>query len=358
MHRVAIWREDLLPGSETFIVNQAEALQRWIPVLSGIRRRPGRLAARPAFTLEESRSLAHRLDRRLYWRLGTSVRLHRHLTGTSLLHAHFGPDAARLMPAARLARRPLLATFHGYDAHVPAAELRADYGRLFARAQGLIAISQFIRDRLLTIGAPEEKITVLPIGIPLADDHPSAPAGTSILFAGRLVEVKGGADLIRALSQMAAPPPLVVIGDGPLRADLQRLAVELRVDARFLGEQAPDAVARAMREAAVLCVPSTRTADGVQEGLGTVFLEASAQRLPVVSYRSGGVPEAVLDGETGLLADDGDIAGLARRLNAVISDRSLAERLGAAGRRHVERSFDIRRQTMALERLYDQAAFG
>ena len=358
MDRVVVWREELLPASETFIVNQIASLRRWMPVLSGLRTLPRSLGPAPGFTLEGSPELAHRMDRRLYWRLGTSVRLHRHLADVSLVHAHFGPDAARLVRAARLAHRPLIATFHGYDAHIPATELGADYEALFTHAARLIAVSQFIRRRLLAIGAPDEKIRVLPIGIPVAEAPPPGASGTGILFVGRLVEVKGCADLIRAVSQMTAPPPLSIIGDGPLRSGLERLAGDLRVDARFLGAQPPAAVAEAMRGAGVLCVPSRRTADGIREGLGTVFLEAAAHRLPAVSYRSGGIPEAVIDGQTGLLADEGDVAGLARRLEAVAADPALARRLGSDGRRRLERCFDIRRQTALLEAVYDDATFG
>ncbi len=84
-----------------------------------------------------------------------------------------------------------------------------------------------------------------------------------------------------------------------------------------------------------------------------VFLEASAARLPVVSYASGGIPEAVSDGESGLLAPERNVKVLSEHLDRVTRDRDLAERLGAAGRGRVEREFDIRNRTERLEELYD-----
>jgi glycosyltransferase involved in cell wall biosynthesis len=354
VRRVTVWREEVLPDSETFIVNQLRAMRSWTPVLAGVRTRHSSLPATPEFVVEDgSTSLAGRADRWLYWRLRTSPRLQRRLAGSLLVHAHFGPDGARIARAARVARRPLLVTFHGYDATMRSADLGIDYRPLFRSAAGLICVSQFVRRRLIAAGAPERKTTTLPIGIPVPPDGDAVRA-QRVLFVGRLVEKKGCGDLLTALSGLPDPPPVDVIGDGPLRSDLERLAGDLRVPARFLGAREPAYVARAMSSSMVLCVPSKTAASGDQEGLGMVFLEAAAHRLPVVSYASGGVPEAVADGETGLLAPEGDVAALARGLQAVVRDPELAARLGSAGRARVDALFDIDRCTAALERFYDE----
>ena len=347
LNRVCVWREDLLPGSETFILNQARSFRRWSALLSGVRRFPSGLHVVPDFTIQGQRTLLHRVDRQVYWRSRTSVRLHHHLRSTLLVHAHFGPDGTRIARAARLARRPLVVTFHGYDATMPLTELTVNYSALFRRATRLLAVSEFIRTKLLEAGAPEERITVAPIGIPVRPDSPRADPGGHLLFVGRLIAQKGCGDLLEALSGMTDPPPLVVIGDGPLRAKLERHAESLRVKASFVGEREPEYVARAMARSIALCVPSRN------EGLGMVYLEAAAARCPVVSYASGGISEAVADGETGLLAPEGNVRVLAEYLNRVISDTDLARRLGAAGRHRVEAEFDIRKRAAQLEELYD-----
>ncbi len=346
--RVCVWREELLPGSETFIVNQIRAMRRWSAVLSGVRRTPSTLEVTPDFTVQGNPAISHRLDRRVYWRLGTSFRLHRHLRSASLLHAHFGPDGAHLARASRLARRPLVVTFHGYDATTPQASLGVDYSRLFREAARLVAVSKFIRGKLIEAGAPEDKIAVAPIGIPVGPEWPGNGPRKHLLFVGRLIASKGCADLIEALSGMSDAPPLLVIGDGPQRAELERLAAQRRVAASFLGAREPEYVRRAMAKSVALCLPS-RT-----EGLPTVCLEAAAARLPVVSYPAGGIPEAVVDGETGLLGPIGDTRVLAEHLRRIVGDRDLAARLGGAGRRMVETEFDIGRRTARLEALYDE----
>jgi colanic acid/amylovoran biosynthesis glycosyltransferase len=350
--RVCVWREDLLPGSETFILNQVRSFRRWSALLTGVRRYDSALEVTPDFTIQGNPAIAHRLDRRVYWNTGTSIRVHRHLRSTSLVHAHFGPDGTHIARAARLARRPLIVTFHGYDVTTSQSGLGVSYSTLFERAERLLAVSEFIRVKLLQAGAPDEKITVLPIGIPLSPDYPRKPTGEHLLFVGRLTPQKGCADLLEALSGISEAPPLVVIGDGPLRGDLEHRAQRLGVKASFIGARGPEDVARAMASSIALCVPSKA------EGLGMVFLEAAAARLPVVSYASGGITEAVADGETGLLAPEGDIRALAEHLGRVAGDAELASRLGAAGRRRVEAQFDIRQRAARLEELYDEIADG
>jgi glycosyltransferase involved in cell wall biosynthesis len=94
-------------------------------------------------------------------------------------------------------------------------------------------------------------------------------------------------------------------------------------------------------------------ASGDAEGFGLVFVEAQACGVPVVSYRSGGVPEAVADGETGLLATERDIDGLADRLRTVLTDDDVWLRMSACGRRRTVEQFDLTRQTARLEDVYD-----
>ena len=123
---------------------------------------------------------------------------------------------------------------------------------------------------------------------------------------------------------MADAPPLRIIGDGPLRSELEGLAEQLRVNARFVGGQGSDAVAAAMRASTALCVPSRTATNGDEEGLPMVVLEAAAHRLPLIAYTAGGIAEAVTDGETGLLlrATRRGLPGACKRCWATTSWRS------------------------------------
>ena len=146
---------------------------------------------------------------------------------------------------------------------------------------------------------------------------------------------------------------LVVAGDGPQRAMLEREARRLPGDVRFTGRQTAAEIAAHMAESKVFCGPSIRAESGDAEGFGMVFAEAQACGLPVVSFAHGGIPEAVRDGETGLLAPEGDWQQLAEHLLALLTEPELWHRCSAAGPRWVQEQFDVQRQTWELERLYD-----
>jgi colanic acid/amylovoran biosynthesis glycosyltransferase len=109
-----------------------------------------------------------------------------------------------------------------------------------------------------------------------------------------------------------------------------------------------------MALAAVFCVPSAVAASGDAEGFGMVFIEAQAMGLPVVSTLSAGIPEAVRDGETGLLVKERDPRGLAQAILRLLQDDELWLRFSLAGRRNVENHFDLTQQTGRLEKVFER----
>jgi glycosyltransferase involved in cell wall biosynthesis len=113
-----------------------------------------------------------------------------------------------------------------------------------------------------------------------------------------------------------------------------------------------------MQEAALLCAPSRRARNGDAEGLPITVLEAAAHRLPIVSTSSSGIPEAVVDGHSGLLVGERDRPALRNALATMLLDPDLRHRLADAARAAVEDRFDIRTQTAALEVLYDATSAG
>lgn len=364
--RLAVWKTTWLPPSQTFVLNQLDSLQHWTPVLVGRRRDPDGLdvtVERAPFNLSVPGRAADRLSaatgyRGLYDRL-----LRRH--GVELIHAHFGPSGVEVLPIARRLGLPLIVTFHGFD--VTRRPFEPDLGPRYRRglaevfdyASELLAVSEHLRGRLLDLGAPPEKVRVHYIGTP-SRPLPDHPPGHGITFVGRLVDGKGAGDLIEAVTQvpaeLLAEHPVRIVGDGPLRAELQEQARRRGAPVEFLGRLPLADVHRVLDESAVFCAPSLTGATGGSEAFGIVYLEAAQHGLPTVAYRHGGVSEAVQDGVTGLLADEGDVAGLAERLTRLLADPALAQRLGAAGTRRVADEFDIRTRTAELETIYDRVA--
>jgi glycosyltransferase involved in cell wall biosynthesis len=147
---------------------------------------------------------------------------------------------------------------------------------------------------------------------------------------------------------------LVVIGDGPLRTELQTEARRLLGRCEFLGMQSAQVIKGWLSRSRVFCGPSIVAASGDAEGLGMVFCEAQAMRLPVVSFASGGIPEAVEHGVSGLLAPEGNEEILAEYIERFLRDDDLWMRASDAGRRRIESSFDLRIQTRLLEQKYDE----
>jgi colanic acid/amylovoran biosynthesis glycosyltransferase len=369
---VVIFRRELLLYSETFIANQARALHRYSPVLVGTRRGDLPLSG---LSIDAKTVLPTRLAKLAEFGMlhgAAPPRFHRLLRHADLVHAHFGPDAALLVPAlsrAPLRATPLIATFHGFDATVTDDGLRA-LGRiaghfvdarpaLFARANTIVAVSEFVRTRLVAAGADPRKVIVHYIGIDTAFFW--APARSeapppSVLFLGRLHQKKGAGDLLRALARLREQGLSVactIAGTGPEEPAVRRLAHDLRLDVRFVGAVDAPHARDLLHATRILCVPSMTASSGDAEGFGLVFAEAQACGVPVVSYRSGGVPEAVADEETGLLAPERDIGGLGARLHALLTDDDRWLRMSACGRERTVTRFDLERQTQTLERIYD-----
>jgi glycosyltransferase involved in cell wall biosynthesis len=229
--------------------------------------------------------------------------------------------------------------------------------RLGREAALFLCVSQFIRDRAIAAGLPEEKLRVHYIGVDLEQFQapPIGATGAGVLFVGRLVEKKGCAHLLRAMASVQQTYPdclLTVIGDGPLRGSLENHARELGVACSFLGAQPPAIVREHLQQTRIFCAPSVTAENGDSEGLGMVFAEAQAMGIPVVSSLHGGIPEVVVHGRTGLLVSERDHEALAAAIASLLADASLWEQFRHNARAHIEHSFDLAKQTAELETIY------
>lgn len=376
---IVIYHEDLLAYSETFILNQAESLRHFTPHYLGTRRTQGLLTPPERTTVLNGGTALGRAEELLYKASGYSPRLNAQLRFLQplLIHAHFGSNGAMVLPLARRVGLPLIVTFHGRDATMHDEALLASGSlrdrRLVTRRAQLarsgalfIAVSEHIRRQLLARGYPGHKIVTHYNGIATtfftpAPQQQRAPVSSvrSVLFVGRFVEKKGVIYLLRAMAAVQRLMPgvrLVLIGSGPLRPQLEALAHDLNVNCEFLGSQPPEVVLEQMRAAQVFCLPSVTASDGDTEGLPTVLLEALATGLPVVTTLSAGNPEAVSDGETGLLVPERDEAALAQAITRLLCDEPLRRRLGYAARHAVVSGFDAAQQALGLEALYARVA--
>jgi colanic acid/amylovoran biosynthesis glycosyltransferase len=361
MRRVLVFKETLLPPSETFILAQMRALRTYVPILAGLERvHPSLPLPHEPLLLSGQGASISDARAKLYRRTGTAPVFHQKAKRSypNLVHAHFASGGRTALPLARTLRVPLVVTFHGADVTVRGSK-KGTFQRLGEQASLFLCVSNFIRDRALEAGFPSQKLLVHSIGIDrgLFSPSTSAEGPQGVLFVGRLVEKKGCEYVLRAMrivQQTHTECELTIIGDGPLRPSLETLAKGLKVRCQFRGIQ-PEAVVRdALRRAKIFCVPSVTAANGDSEGLGMVFAEAQAMGVPVVSTVHGGIPEIVMNGVTGLLTAERDYESLAASLSLLLSDEDLWCRLRRAAVKRIELDFDLMKQTSLLENIYDR----
>jgi colanic acid/amylovoran biosynthesis glycosyltransferase len=373
MNRVLIFAERMLPSTQTFIPIQVDALRQFEPQYAGL------IPAETNFALKQNpilltkdRTLKSRLRRESYRWTGVAPAYHLELknTGAKLLHAHFAEAASSAVSISEALQIPFVFHLRGGAEMMSDAELRKRAfqlpyllwrRRLWERASNFLCVSNFIRTKAVQAGFPAQKLRVHYTGIDMTRFTPSTlPAEKDknlVLYVGRLVAYKGVDHLIRAMqivrrANLAAH--LVVIGDGDLRAQLEQQAASLQVPTQFLGEQPWTAVKTWLERAQVFCGPSLTLPDGMSEAFGNVFTEAQAMGVPVVAYRHGGIPETMLDGQTGLLADERDESSLAANLERYLSDLDFWARSRESGMRWVRENFDVVKQTAKLETLYTE----
>ena len=374
--RVALLTPRFLPYSQAFIAEQLAHYRRYEPeVFARARLNPARFPDRRVFTLTPGGPLRH-AEALLHGVTGVSptmlarLRRGRH----RLLHAQFGLAGIRALPYQAALRVPLVVTFRGHDvslvagrAGVPHPWLKARRRALFARAALVLAVSADLARQLEALGAPPARLRVWRAGvrIPASPARTPSPPGARvrIVMAGRFVEKKGFEHGLEAIARaraagIAIAPTLV--GSGPLKAAYVRLARRLGLDdvIEWPGVLQHEALLDLLGKADLVLVPSVDAADGDCEGVPNVLKEAAARGVPVVATRHGGIPEAVEDGRSALLAPQRDATALAGAIVRLASDPELARRIGEGGRARMAEAFEIGRQVALLEEWYDEVCEG
>ena len=246
--------------------------------------------------------------------------------------------------------------------------LRKLYLSIYRRSAAVVACSELVKEKLVQFGVERKKIHVLYPAVDTQKYRPTAVPedylgkkglqGKKILLSvGRLIERKGHDQVIRALPRMIQSFPQVlyaIVGIGPheknLREEVRRLKLESHV--RFLGRVPEKELNWLYNACDLFLMPSREIEDGGHiEGFGIVYLEANACAKPVIGGRSGGVAEAVRDGETGFLVDPERPGEIAEKALYLLSHPKEAEEMGERGLQWVRETFDWERYTGEAFRL-------
>ena len=247
-----------------------------------------------------------------------------------LVHTHMYASTVAATLALQQSRIPLVVHEHS-EAGWRDAEERCSSGEGYRRSAAVIAVSTAIRRRLVDVeGVPSAKVHVVHNALPRLPGRAAAgglprPDGPLVGVVARLQREKGVAVFLRAAARLGQSVPdagYVVVGDGPQRGMLERLAADLGVAVTFLGFR-PDGPAL-VGGLDLLVIPS------LTEGTPLVLLEGAAAGVPLVATAVGGIPEQVRDGIEGVLVPPGDDRALADACRRILTDRAFGARLAAA----------------------------
>ena len=359
---IAMFREDFLPFSQTFVFEEIRLLARHRVEVFAWQRlnetlfpyEPVYVGGLPFLLTGHSQAFHAKFRSQRY----------------ELIHAHFGTSGMYALPYASRYRLPLVVTFHGVDVTVLSSWARFLPHRwpyawlapqLLQRMTLGLCVSQEIHDRLCALGAPADRLVIHRLGIDLDQFTIGRrdPARVEVVMVGRLVEKKGfeyGLQAFARVAKVNANTHLTIIGDGPRKSALEQLTRSLGVGDRvaFTGVLAGREVSERLRRSDVMLAPSITGRDGNREGSPMTVKEASSSQVVPVSTYHAGIPEIVEDGVTGFLVNERDVDSLADRLARLVRDSDLRARMGQAARAKMEREFDNRQQVDELEALYDR----
>ena len=287
-----------------------------------------------------------------------------------ILHAHTAtPDGYAGLILKKKYRLPLVCSLLGSDINVypdyrPFGR-RVTY-RLISEADQLVSVSQALKVAAEAIAQPKHDIQVIYMGVDLekfvSNDEDRVhiraalgilPEELVLLFVGGLHEAKGILELIEAFVQLCTQfrnLHLVFVGDGPARGELKRRISEVRLESRvhLVGQKPHEEIPHWLSASDIFVLPSH------WEGLPNVVVEAMACKRPVVATCVGGIPEAVEDGEGGILIDKSNVEALVKAIALLLDDEAKRESMGAAGRRIVEKKFTWEKNAEKTNRVYKE----
>lgn len=281
-----------------------------------------------------------------------------------IIHAHFATWATEFADKiSQIIDIPYIFTVHAYDLfkYMSPDKLK----RFIHNSKQLITVSKFNLEYITKYIGPSanKKISIIHSGINIKKFSPTKfkrdeIGKTKILSVGRLVEKKGFQDTINAFANLCKihnDIELRIIGEGPLQDSLYHAIKQHDLESKILllGNKTHDEVVIEMNRADIFVLPSITASDGDREGLPVSILEAQAMELPVVSTYHTGIPEAVKDGVSGFLVPERDIGALTERLDYLIQNKSVRNKMGKEGRLFIERHYNLEKEITKLEYLMD-----
>ena len=275
------------------------------------------------------------------------------LWDTEVFHIQFGTNKhpVDILKKTGLIKAKLIVSFHGHDLHFPIfnqIQNKDYYKVLFDTGDYLVCNTNYLKDKLLKLGAPGHKVKIIPVTvdtemfIPLKNAAPDNPI--KLVTVGRVDELKGqqnGVQAVKLLKEKGYSVKYYIGGEGSHSKFIKELVSRLGLtdNVRFMGKMSPPEVVQLLQSAHIFLMTSVTEANGMQESQGLVTAEAQACGLPVVAFDSGGVKYTLLEGKTGFLCTEKDTKCLAEKVEILLQDNQLRERMGKNAVRFIEANF-------------------
>ena len=278
-----------------------------------------------------------------------------------ILYCHFGLNGNMGTRLKKIGLNvKLITVFHGYDL----SSYIKKYGRniykdLFKLGDLFLPISRYWAKKLIELGCPENKIYIHHMGINIEKfkvkkKYKKKDREIVLITVGRLIEKKGYEYAIKAFANVCKRYKNIkysIIGNGPLKIKLENLVADLKLENKvyFLGELNQKEIIMLYQEANIFLLPSITASNGDKEGIPVVLMEAQASGLPTISTWHSGIPEVVINCETGFLVPEKSVQSLTDKITILINNPKLCIEMGLRGRNIIDKYFNIVKLNRELE---------
>lgn len=382
MKRILIFNKVFFGISETFILRQAVALHAAFNV-SFLARTfcnedffPSRTIDKVVFPTRLSLvdrfvTFVYRrvIDPELIISVATYFELLRRLRKGNFdaIHAHYGPNALKILPVAKRLKIPLIISFHGYDAsrQMKDAKYIAALPELFEASAAIIVCARHMIDTL-HLGPWISKVHHIPYGVDVNEFAPLqknvATSKVVITHSGRIAFKKGVPDLIRVFSRLAEIHDAIelhILGDGAEAKLCRELVTEFSLEdkVKFYGAQPQNVVKQLLHRTDIFVLNSRVAEDGDMEGLPNTILEAMSLEKAVVSTIHAGIPDVIKDGENGFLVPERDNERLFKVLDFLISNPNARASVGTNARKTILGSFTLDKMGESLLAVFEKVLY-
>jgi len=273
----------------------------------------------------------------------------------------YGTHAHHLIETLKQSKLPFVVHFHGFDASVRTViENNNNYKEVFKYASKIIAVSNKMANMLVKIGCDKEKIVHTPCGAnKMFFDVKPQFFKKQFLFLGRFVDKKAPYYAVLAFKEVLkkhSDATLIMGGEGMLLNSVVNLVKHYKLESnvKFIGVIKPDKYKSLLQESLAFVQHSITAENGDMEGTPVAVVEASFAGLPVISTFHAGIPDVIIDGETGLLSQEHEVDKMTINMLRLLNDKSLAIKMGEAGKNNILANFSLERHISKLQNTLEE----